>query len=328
MINVAIGMVLQDIDGIFDSQAILAGRFHNDLTVINEKYDLFYLMLPTINEKKIVSFYIFLQDDQIPERHREEIESVLNKFNPIIKNGIWKIYLDTQSFKLSEPFSTFFGIDSIVFDMGSMKGGEMLLPVRFISKDKDALVSSIIDSAGYGENIYLRYIGANKGFDYSFIAIKLLDQVYKLTLSIDNPYVMHGIFAETKKNIAWRRESKAPHKDNTEDYIYALDDTHTIPDILIDTAYTGEKGTVYIGKHSNYDIYRAFFGDSLTNHMSNVMISENVYYLRRWSKYEDGKLLLYFYTTVDFLRLIPAILDNTRKNFPKVNMKIDEITPM
>ncbi|WP_010917514.1 hypothetical protein [Thermoplasma volcanium] len=319
-------MVLQDIDDIFDSQAVLKGYLNSDLTVINEKYGLFYLMLPTIDESKQVSFYVFLNDDEIPEKHREEIEAVIGTYKPTFKNGVWKIYLNTEKFEFSEPFSKYFDVDSIVFDMASMKNGELILPIRFMSRDKEALVDSIVESAGYGNSIYLHYLGQNKGFEYSFTAIKLLDQIYRISIFVDNPSSLHGIYEETKRSIAWRRESKAPYKDNTEDYIYALDDSHSIPELLIDTAYTGEKGTKYIGKHSNYDIYRAFFGDALANHMSNIMMAENVYYLRRWSKYEDGKLYLYFYTTDDLLKIIPSVIKKTRESFTRVHINVEEIT--
>ncbi len=324
-----IDMVLQDIDDIFDTQVILKGKFATDICTMSDKYGLFILTIPMIDENRHVSFYAFLEDEEIEERHRNEVENMLKTYGAVLKNNIWKFYIDEKKCGFGTGSNELFNIDSIIFDAGSIKNGKITQPLRLISSDAEDISRSLIKNA-YSANgfSYPSYIGPSKGYSYAFVAAKLLAQVYKITIEINNPSTLHGIFEDTRKNIAWRRESKIPYKNETEDYVYALDEAHSIPDLLINTSYTGSKETKFLGKFSNYNIYRAFFGDTLVNYMSDLMMDENVYYLRRWSKYEDGKLYTYFYTTDNLLLLFPRIINETSKKFTDTSITIKEIVPI
>ncbi|MGC8608504.1 MAG: hypothetical protein ACP5UV_01385 [Thermoplasmata archaeon] len=322
-------MVLQEIDDVFDTQVILKAKFATDICSMSEKYGLFILTIPVIDENRHISFYAFLENEEIQERHRNEVESILKSYGAVLKNNMWKMQIDEKRSGFGPYANNILDINSIIFDAGSIKDGKFTQPLRLISSDAEKISRALTENA-VSENkiVYPSYMGPSKGYSYAFTASKLLAQVYKVTLEVDNPYTLHGIYEDTRKNIVWRRESKIPYKSGLEDYIYALDEKYSVPELLMNTSYTGSRETEFLGKFSNYDIYRAYFGDSFVNYMSDMMMSENVYYLRRWSKYENGKLSTFIYTTDDLLMLFPKIIDMTSKRFPETHIVLKEVEPI
>ncbi|MEM0156061.1 MAG: hypothetical protein QW597_05620 [Thermoplasmataceae archaeon] len=320
-------MEINDVDEVFDSQLIMKGVFKDVASEMSRKYGLNMIVVPFATPEGSISVRVFLPDLRIPEAKRTEITAELNRNGAKLNNNIWEVSNVNNLGELSQYALLLKEVESIIFDPGVIENGIYIQPFRFISTQRK-MISDILLSKVEGQgnpDIYAEYLGKSNGFLSILQALHVNQSVYEIVFEVKHAESMGGILAYSDTSTNWKRESKLPHVNSIEDYVYAIYSGSKTPEIITDTTFIGQSESKYISTVKNYKIYRAFFGDKLSNHISQVMMGENLFYLRRWSEWSAGTLGIHFFAGELFVMKLTKIMREVKQSFPNIDFAVKEV---
>jgi hypothetical protein len=320
-------MEINDVDEVFDSQLIMKGVFKDVASEISRKYGLNMIAVPFATPEGGISVRVFLPDSRIPESKRSDVTADLNKIGAKLNNQVWEVSNVNKLGELSQYASLLKEVESIVFDPGVIENGTYVQPFRFISTQRK-VISDILLSKAEGQanpDIYAEYLGKSNGFLSLLQTLHVNQSVYEIVFEVKHAESMGGILAYSDTSTNWKRESKLPHVNSVEDYVYAIYSGSRTPEIITDTTFIGQSESKYISTVKNYKIYRAFFGDKLSNHISQVMMEENLFYLRRWSEWSAGTLSIHFFAGELFVMRLTKIMREVKQSFPNIDFAVKEV---
>lgn len=321
-------MEINDVDEVFDSQLIMKGVFKDNASEISRRYGINMIVVPFATPESGITIKVFVPDQRIPKDKRAEIEKEFKDNGAQFNNEVWELSNIKNLGALSQYTSLLKEVESIVFDPGIIENGVYIQPFRFISTQRKMISDIILSKADSGQtnlDIYAEYLGKSNGFLSMLNVLHINQSVYEIVFEVKHAESMGGILAYSDNSTNWKRESKLPHVNSVEDYVYAIYSGSKTPEIITDTTFIGQTESKYISTIKNHKIYRAFFGDKLSNYISQAMMKENLFYLRRWSEWSSGTLGIHFFAGERFVMRMTKIMREVREKFPNIDFAVKEV---
>ncbi|QRF76400.1 hypothetical protein Thermo_01922 [Thermoplasmatales archaeon] len=321
-------MEVDDVDEVFDSQLFMKGVFDDSASEMSRKYGLSFVVVPFATTESKITIKVFLPEQRIPEKNHDEVIAALKANGAELNNETWEINDIKHLDLLSQYTSMLKEVESIVFDPGLIENGVYIQPFRFISSQRKMISDILLSKADSGHaniDLYAEYLGKSNGFLSMLKMLHLRQSVYEIVVEVQHAESMGGILAYSDHSTNWKRESKLPHVNNVEDYVYAIYSGSKTPEIITDTTFIGATESKYISTIKNYKIYRAFFGDKLSSYISQLMMEEHLFYLRRWSEWSAGVLNIHFFSGELFIMRLTKIMREVKEKFPNIDFAVKEV---
>jgi len=321
-------MEVDDVDEVFDSQLFMKGVFDDSASEMSRKYGLSFVVVPFATPESKITIKVFLPEQRIPEKNHDEVIAALKANGAELNNETWEINDIKHLDLLSQYTSLLKEVESLVFDPGLIENGVYIQPFRFISSQRKMISDILLSKADSGHaniDLYAEYLGKSNGFLSMLNMLHLRQSVYEIVVEVQHAESMGGILAYSDHSTNWKRESKLPHVNNVEDYVYAIYSGSKTPEIITDTTFIGATESKYISTIKNYKIYRAFFGDKLSSYISQLMMEEHLFYLRRWSEWSAGVLNIHFFSGELFVMRLTKIMREVKEKFPNIDFAVKEV---
>ena len=321
-------MEIEDVDEVFDSQLYMKGVFNDSASELSRKYGLSLVVVPFATPDNKITIKVFMPEQRIPKENQNQVIAALKANGAELNNETWEISDIKNLDLLSQYTSLLKEVESIVFDPGLIENGVYVQPFRFISSQRKMISDILLSKADSGQSnidLYAEYLGKSNGFLSMLRVLHLRQSVYEIVIEVQHAESMGGILAYSDHSTNWKRESKLPHVNNLEDYVYSIYSGSKTPEIITDTTFIGTAESKYITTMKNYKIYRAFFGDKLSSYISQLMIDEHLFYLRRWSEWSAGILNIHFFAGELFVMRMTKIMREVKEKFPNIDFAVKEV---